>query len=49
MHKTAGPLMTSETIEQASAPKQREAGKQPVKRQPQAIHPSLRALPDYPE
>lgn len=49
MRNTAGQLTTHETIEQASAPKQREAAKQPAKRQPQDIHPSLRALPDYPE
>jgi hypothetical protein len=34
--------------EQANQPKSREAAK-PARRQPQAIHPSLRALPDYPE
>ncbi|MGV3490631.1 MAG: hypothetical protein ACO1OG_04840 [Devosia sp.] len=45
MH-TAGQLNASETIERASEAK-REAAKQPRKRQ--EIHPSLRALPDYPE
>jgi hypothetical protein len=46
MLTTARPLASS--IEQANEPKPREAAK-PAKRQPQPIHPSLRALPDYPE
>jgi hypothetical protein len=50
MHKTAGQLTSNETIERAAEPKAREAsGRKSGKRQADDIHPSLRALPDYPE
>ncbi len=49
MLKTAGQPASSQPIELATDPKAREAGKQAPKRQAQDIHPSLRALPDYPE
>ncbi len=38
------------TIEQSSGPKLRDAAQRPTnKPKLDAIHPSLRALPDYPE
>lgn len=48
MLDTERPLASAQSREQANQPKSREAAK-PARRQPQAIHPSLRALPDYPE
>lgn len=50
MHKTAGQLATNEPIERANEPKAREASsRKSGKRHAEDIHPSLRALPDYPE
>ena len=50
MHKPAGQLAHNEPIERAAEPKTREAAsRKSGKRHTADIHPSLRALPDYPE
>lgn len=53
MHNQAGQLISSNPPEPATEPKAREAAARPTRRQATRkapdIHPSLRALPDYPE
>jgi hypothetical protein len=53
MHNQAGQLDSSKPAEQATEAKPRETAARTARRQAghkaPAIHPSLRALPDYPE
>jgi hypothetical protein len=48
MHKQGNHAPQS-AIDAASEAKARETRRQPRKTKPDDIHPSLRALPDYPE